>query len=267
MMEQSAGCEIKSIFVLKYAVVEFLPNYAVYWMGDPHYTPSQPPPTLFQYYWLIKTTERNILVDAGVSPEMALQRKMIDYKPPEILLGGVGLKTSDIDSIILTHAHWDHLDGIDSFPTGTLYVQRACYRFTVEEGAEHDFFRRWGYPTRKDSFSLLTLVWDNRLKILDGDAELFPGISVVKVDGHFPGLQLVVIETHDGRIVIASDAMHLYENLDRDFPMGLYFGNLREIVRGYERIRSLGGTVLPGHDPKVFDRFKPIGNDVVQVYP
>ena len=258
---------VKSIYALKYAVVEFLPNYAVYWMGDPHYLNNQPPPRLFQYYWLIQTAERNILIDVGVSPEMAAQRKMIDYKAPDVLLENVGLKTSDIDSIILTHAHWDHLDGIDSFGKSTLYVQRACYRFTVEEGAEYDFFRRWGYPTRKDSFSLLTLMWDNRLKILDGDTELFPGIKVVKVDGHFPGLQLVVVDTERGRIVIASDAMHLYDNLERDFPMGLYFGNLREIVKGYETIRNLAGLVLPGHDPKVFDRFKSLGKDVVQVYP
>lgn len=261
---ETAG--VKALYALKYAAVEFLPNYAVYWMGDPHYT-NQPPPKLFQYFWLIQTTERTIVVDVGVSPEMAAQRRMLDYRAPDALLANVGLKTSDIDAIILSHAHWDHLDGIDSFGHGTMYVQRACYRFTVEEGAEYDFFRRWGYPTRKDSFSLLTLLWDKRLKILDGDTELFPGIRVVAVDGHFPGHQLVVVETEKGRIVIASDAMHLYDNLERDFPMGLYFGNLREIVRGFETIRKLGGTVIPGHDPKVFDRFKPIGPDVVQIYP
>ena len=46
----------------------------------------------------------------GVSPEMASQRKMIDYRAPDVLLKNAGLKTSDIDDIILTHAHWDHLE-------------------------------------------------------------------------------------------------------------------------------------------------------------
>lgn len=265
-MEKSSEDKVMAIFALKYAVVDFLPNYAVYWMGDPHYKNCSPP-LLFQYYWLIKTARRNILVDVGVSPEMAAQRRMIDYREPDVLLSSVGLTPKDIDSIILTHAHWDHLDGIDGFPAGTLYVQRACYRFTVEEGAEYEFFRRWGYPTRKDAFSLLTMMWDNRLRILDGDVELFPGIGIVQIDGHFPGLQIVVVETVQGRVVLASDAMHLYDNLERDFPMGLYFGNLREIVRGYEKIRKLGGLVLPGHDPKVFEKFEKISEDVVRVYP
>jgi glyoxylase-like metal-dependent hydrolase (beta-lactamase superfamily II) len=266
-MEKPVDETVTAIYALKYGVVEFLPNYAVYWMGDPHYASNLSNPTMFQYFWLIKTATRNILVDVGVGRELAAERKMADYKAPDDLLKRLKLTASDIDTVILTHAHWDHLDAMDYFSKAVLYVQRACYRFTVEEGAEYAFFRRWGYPTRKDSFTLLSLVWDGRLKMIDGDSELFPGIRVIKVDGHFPGLQIVVTETAKGRIIMASDAMHFYDNLERDFPMGLYFGNLRDIVKGYETIRRLNGTIVPGHDPLVFERFKLIDPDIAQIYP
>lgn len=186
---------IKSVFALKYAESENLPNYAVFWMGKPRYATDQPNPRTFMYYWLIQTDTQNILVDAGMTPEMASQRNYRNYAPPDSTLGEVGLKPSDISTIIVTHTHWDHVDALEFFQNSDIYVQRTCYRFTVEEGVEHAFFRNTGYPTRKDSFAFLALMWDNRLKLIDGDTELLPGISVMKVDGHYPGLQIVLVNT------------------------------------------------------------------------
>jgi glyoxylase-like metal-dependent hydrolase (beta-lactamase superfamily II) len=192
---------------------------------------------------------------------------MTNYVAPEAMLGKVGLKPSDIDTIIITHGHWDHLEAMDTYKNAKVYIQRAAYRFTVEEGAEYAFFRRFGYPTRKDSFTLLTLLWDNRLKLLDGNGELLPGVKVVQVDGHFPGLQLVVVETKGKPIILANDSMHFYANLEKDHPMGLYFGNLRDIVKAYDTIRALNGIPIPGHDPKVLEQFKKIDAEIVQIYP
>jgi glyoxylase-like metal-dependent hydrolase (beta-lactamase superfamily II) len=217
------------------------------------------------YYWLIKTDKQNILVDVGTGPEFG--KRLTNYVPPDVMLEKVGLKPSDIDTIIVTHAHWDHVDGLDAFKNAKVYIQRACYRFTVEDGAEFPFFGRFGYPTRKDSLALINLLWDKRLKLIDGDKTVFPGIRVIKVDGHYPGLQLVVVETKDKPLVLANDSMHFYTNLEKDHPMGLYFGNLRDIVKAYETIRELNGIVVPGHDPKVLDNFKRIHPEIAQIYP
>lgn len=258
---------IKSVFALKYAESGNLPNYAVFWMGEPHYSTDQPNPRTFMYYWLIQTDTQNILVDAGMTPEMASRRNYRNYVAPEFTLGEVGLKPSDIGTIIVTHAHWDHVDALELFQNSKVYVQRACYRFTVEEGAEHPFFRKTGYPTRKDSFAFLTLMWDNRLRLIDGDAALLPGIHVMKVDGHYPGLQIVVVDAADRRIVLASDSLHLYRNLEEDHPMGLCFGNMSDVLKAFETLRRLNGITVPGHDPKVMDRFKLVGKYAVQIYP
>jgi glyoxylase-like metal-dependent hydrolase (beta-lactamase superfamily II) len=253
-----------TVYALKYGETKTLPNYAALWMST-RYMPEFETPNTFMYYWLIKTEKQNILVDVGVGPEVG--KRMTNYVAPEAMLAKVGLKPADIDAIIITHGHWDHLEAMDFYKNAKVYIQRAAYRFTVEEGAEYAFFRRFGYPTRKDSFTLLTLLWDNRLKLLDGNADLFPGIKVIQVDGHFPGLQLVVVETKGKPIIMANDSMHFYANLEKDHPMGLYFGNLRDIVKAFETIRALNGIPIPGHDPKVLEQFKKIDAEVVQIYP
>lgn len=254
-----------SVFVFKYAEFNRFPNYAAYWMGEPVYS-NQPPLHYYMYYWLIRTKDRNILVDVGSG--MDFSTRYLNYQTPDALLSKVGLKPSDIGTIIISHPHFDHIDGMDFFKDGKVYIQRASYRYAVEESPEFKFFRGSMYPRKKDTLTLVNLMWDDRLKILDGDAELFPGIRVIKVDGHYPGMQIVVVETGGKPIVIASDAVHVYDNIEKDKPMGLYHGTLRDVVKGFETIRQLNGIVLPGHDKKVFERgFKKIDEAILQVYP
>ena len=257
----------KSVFAIKYADDSHpMPMYAAFWMG-PRFFPNEPDPRPSMYYYLIKTEKENILVDVGAGPEMAAQKKLSNYFPPEVMLNKFGLKTSDIQTIIITHGHWDHIDALDQYKNAKIYIQRSCYRFMVEEGPELAFFRKTGYPNKKHSFAMLTAMWDNQIRLIDGDAELFPGIKVIKVDGHHPGQQIVVVETKDKPIVLASDAVYYYSNLEKDHPIGMYTGSLRDVIKGLETIRQLNGVVVPGHEPKVMERFKSIDKEVVQIFP
>ncbi len=242
-----------SVYVLKYAEFNNFPNYLAYWMGEPIYS-NQPPLNYYMMYWLIKTADRNILVDVGLGPGFA--RGSQGYQSPETMLAKLSLKPSDINTIILTHPHFDHLDGMDSFKTSKVLIQRAAYRYAVEESPEFKFFRNSVYPRKKDTYTLVDLMWDNRLKLLDGDKEVFPGIKVIRVDGHYPGLQMVVVKTEGKPVVIAGDAVHVYDNIEKDRPMGLFQGEVRDVVKAFETIREFDGIVLPGHDSKVGERFK-----------
>jgi glyoxylase-like metal-dependent hydrolase (beta-lactamase superfamily II) len=242
-----------SVYVLKYAEFNNFPNYLAYWMGEPMYS-NQPPLNYYMMYWLIKARDRNILVDVGSGPGFA--RSFQGYQSPEAMLAKLRLKPSDIDTIILTHPHFDHLDGMGFFKTSRVLIQRAAYRYAVEESPEFRFFRNSIYPRRKDTYTLVDLMWDNRLKLLDGDKEVFPGIKVIRVDGHYPGLQIVAVKTEGKPVVIASDAVHIYDNIEKDRPMGLFQGEVRDVIKAYETIREFNGIVLPGHDSKVGERFK-----------
>ena len=262
----SGAEEGPEVYVIKYAEFDRFPNYLAYWMGEPQYT-NQPPLHYYMMYWLIKTKERNILVDAGSGKDFAARYQK--YQTPDVLLAKVGLKPSDIDTVILTHPHFDHLDGIDFFQTANVYIQRAAYRYVVEECAELKFFRNFLYPRKKDFYFLVDLMWEGRLKLLDGDKELFPGIRVIRVDGHYPGLQVVEVKTEGKPILIASDAVHVYDNLEKDKPMGLFQGAVIDVVKAFETIRDLNGIVLPGHDNKIGERFKDkmIDETIFKIYP
>ena len=170
------------------------------------------------------------------------------------MLSKVGLKPSDIDIIIVSHPHFDHIDGMEFYKStnAIVYIQRDSYRFMVEEGPESSIIRKDGlFPRKKDAALLVDLAWDGRLKILDGDSEIVPGIKTIKVGGHFPGLQITVVQTGAKPVILASDSVHQYDNLEKNIGMGIFQGNFKDMTKAYDTIRQLNGVVVAGHDKQV----------------
>jgi glyoxylase-like metal-dependent hydrolase (beta-lactamase superfamily II) len=87
-----------------------------------------------------------------------------------------------------------------------------------------------------------------------------PGIRVEHVGGHTPGQVIVHVTARDGPVVLTSDAVHLYEELDRDRPYAIV-SDVPAMYRGYDRVRALqdeGARIVAGHDPAVMGRFTPL---------
>jgi len=106
---------------------------------------------------------------------------------------------------------------------------------------------------------MLREVYRGRVVFHDGDEELAPGLSVHHIGGHTMGLQVVRVRTRRGWVVLASDAAHLYANIEemRPFPIAYHVG---EMVEGYRRLRALADSprhIIPGHDPLVLRRYPP----------
>ena len=76
--------------------------------------------------------------------------------------------------------------------------------------------------------------------------------------GHSPGQQVFVVKTAGQPIVLASDAVHFYEELEHDRPFAIVV-NLLEMYSAYAMLRQLGqelsAVIVPGHDPRVTERF------------
>ena len=77
------------------------------------------------YFWCLKSPENTILVDAGVSPQLANERDLTGYVSPALVLEGIDVKAEEVEHVILTHLHWDHVDGLDLFPNAKVHVQKA----------------------------------------------------------------------------------------------------------------------------------------------
>ena len=91
----------------------------------------------------------------------------------------------------------------------------------------------------------------------DGDDVIAPNVTVHRVGGNSAGLQVVRVLTREGWMVLASDAVHLYQNLreDNPFPLVCHLGDMYEAFRTVRRLASAPRLIIPGHDPLVAQCF------------
>ena len=104
---------------------------------------------------------------------------------------------------------------------------------------------------------------EERVELIEDRADVAPGITAVRVGGHAPGQLVFEVAGEHGPIVLASDAIHYDDELERERPFGI-FSDLADMYRGYATLRryaSSGAAVVPGHDPSVMKRFAPLDGD------
>ena len=107
-----------------------------------------------------------------------------------------------------------------------------------------------------------------RLALVDGDAQtIMPGVTVYTGGKHTFQSQYVGVRTAQGTVIIASDNMYLYENLDRQVPIAQTLDAVSNLA-AQRRMAALATSprlVIPGHDPAVFTRFETVGPGVVRI--
>jgi len=110
-------------------------------------------------------------------------------------------------------------------------------------------------------------VYAGRVRFHDGDAELFPGVSVHLIGGHTMGIQAVRVMTRRGWVLLASDATHLYANMGETRPFPIVY-SVADMVEGYRRMRDLAEWpthIIPGHDPLVMERYPAVSPDLAGI--
>jgi glyoxylase-like metal-dependent hydrolase (beta-lactamase superfamily II) len=216
--------------------------------------------------WLVRRPDgRNVLVDAGFYRERFMTRwKPADYQKPSDAVRVAGIRPEDVTDLLITHVHWDHLDGADLFPNARLWIQRDEYAHHVD-GA--------GRPRNRtidsaDATMLAALHRAGRVRLIDGDAqEVMPGLTVYTGGRHTHASQYAGVRTDAGTVVLASDNAYLYENLATRTPIAQTLDSASN-RRAQERMLRLAGSprlVVPGHDPEVFVRFPKPGRGVARI--
>jgi len=206
--------------------------------------------------WLLRgPDQRTVLVDAGFYRDEFVQKwQPADYRRPSDVLDSLGVPPASVTDIIITHVHWDHLDGADLFPNARVWIQRAEYEYHV--GAKGEVLHDAIAPA--DAAMLARLRTAGRVRLVEGDAqEIIPGIRVFTGGRHTYASQYAGVNTRVGTVVIASDNLYLYENLDRHVPIAATLDASANLA-AQDRMVSLAarkGLVVPGHDPAVFERF------------
>ncbi|MFC4242237.1 MBL fold metallo-hydrolase [Gryllotalpicola reticulitermitis] len=175
----------------------------------------------------------------------ALRRIVVDVghtgrrRPLEAALAREGLTPGDIDTVLCTHAHWDH--------TGNLNVFRSSEIMLSE--AERTYIRD-PHPNDWPSPDWINGVFDgyrDRLTLVRPGGEVLPGVTLIDAAGHSAGSVAVAVETADGTIVVAGDAIQNTQ-VAASGRNALVLWDTELAERSIARIRDAADLVRPGHD-------------------
>jgi glyoxylase-like metal-dependent hydrolase (beta-lactamase superfamily II) len=219
--------------------------------GDPHDGPMP----LDYFVWLVRAAGRELVVDTGFSAAVAAKRGREHLRCPAEGLRLLGVDAASVQDVVITHLHYDHVGNFELFPRAKLHLQDLEMRYATGRYMRHECFR--SVYEVEDVAGMVRGVYEGRVQFHDGDVELMPGVSLHLIGGHTMGLQVVRIATRRGAVVLASDASHLYANMEQTRPFPIVW-SVAAMVDGYARLRDLAASadhIIPGHDPLVMQRY------------
>jgi glyoxylase-like metal-dependent hydrolase (beta-lactamase superfamily II) len=205
-----------------------------------------------------------ILVDTGAPDPASLKHA----------LARVGAQPADIDTVILTHLHFDHCANTELFPAARLIVQKKEWEF-----AHHPI------ESQRDIYvpQLIDMVGERNLVLVDDNYEAAEGVAVHLVPGHTAGQQAVSVSTVEGTYVLAGDLFSSFFGIDpavhelidltgKRIPIQVSPGqnfyppdirsDLNEFYKSADKLLTISGSrdrIIPSHDPSLPGKVFPLG--------
>jgi glyoxylase-like metal-dependent hydrolase (beta-lactamase superfamily II) len=257
-----------SVLAVRYGTLETTRSEAYYRYEA--YGEPDGPQRLDYYFWIVRRPDETILVDTGFDPEVGRRRGRTCLLEPAEAMAQLGVGPDTVSRVVLTHLHYDHTGNLDHFPDAELLVPARELDFWLGPLARRAQFAHAVEPTELGV--VLAAVDAGRVRRLEGGEEIASGVHAVLLGGHSPGQIALGIDARGGWVVLASDAMHFYEELERDRPFGVV-ADLAEMYEGYDTLRELSGApdahLVPGHDAEVMTRYPrvdgPAGEFAVEI--
>jgi len=217
--------------------------------------------------WLVRGAGKNVLVDSGFYREQFFKQwKVKDFVRPDEAVRRAGVKPEDITDVILTHMHWDHADGMDLFPNARIWLQKEELEYYA--GSAWQSRRTHGGIDPDDVLAAVRLNMLGKVGLVNGDAqEILPGIVCYTGGKHTYASQFVSVNTATGTLVLASDNMYLWENLEKHAAIAQTL-DAASNLHAQDRMKELAGDakrIVPGHDPAVMTRYKAVAEGVVRI--
>ncbi|MCA0998289.1 N-acyl homoserine lactonase family protein [Alloyangia pacifica] len=207
------------------------------------------------FIWVLRQGDRVILVDTGYDEAEADARGRPIRLDPRNALAPLGIKPEAVESVIVTHLHYDHAGGLHLFPNARLHIQAAEMAYATGPCMCHDTLRMPFSATH--ICETVKRLYSGNVIFHDGDAEVAEGLTVHRIGGHSRGLQAVRVRTSVGWLVLASDAAHFYENFQSRKPFPIVV-DMQDMLDGFvtiERLASRPELIVPGHDPLIMSSF------------
>jgi N-acyl homoserine lactone hydrolase len=200
--------------------------------------------------YLIRCSDITVLFDTGLSPRavpgLVRTDPLARFTDEDLLvhrLDSLGLEPKNVDLVVLSHLHFDHAGGAALFSASQLVVQQDEYSYAHYPAA---FFASFYY---RKNFDMPGYRW----RLLEGDTELAPGVSVLRSDGHTPGHQSLFVELPEtGPVILAGDCCYWQRSIDEEIPPGVVWDPTRA-MHSIKRLKTIarltGSRIFPSHDP------------------
>lgn len=205
------------------------------------------------FTYALKGGGRTWIVDTGMTAaEAGRMGRNYDFlcRPSEAL-ARIGIDAATATDVILTHAHFDHVGTLADYPRARFHIQDEEMLHVTGRDMTHPSFRLAYH--QDDIKQLVDLVYTGRMVFHDGDVELAPGIEFILVGGHARGQAVLRVATARGPVVLASDAVHVFDETDHERPFAIFY-DLPGMLEGYRMLNRLAGDrdhLVPGHDARV----------------
>ena len=208
------------------------------------------------FFTVLRDGARTVLFDTGFDRAVGERRGRTSLVEPVEALTRLGVTRESVSHVVVTHLHYDHIGNLGYLPDAELVVHERELEFWWSAAAlepEHA-----AIVERGEIDYLVQAREEGRVRVLTGSSPVLPGVESVLVGGHSPGQLVLVVDGPNGPVLLASDAVHYYAELDHDWPFAIFF-DLEAMVAGYDTVRRLAMEldvpVVAGHDPLVMERF------------
>ncbi len=234
------------------------------------YREPDAPLAMSYYFWVLEPVHDSgappIVLDCGFDEERGARMGRRCLCAPGHALARLGIDPASVELLVVSHIHYDHVGNLQLFPNARMTVARTEFEFwTGDPVAKRPQFADHADP---DGIARLRrAAAEGRVELIDERSAVAPGITAIRVGGHAPGQLVFEVAGEHGPVVVASDAIHYYDELHSDRPFAI-FSDLADMYRGYERLRgyaAAGAVLVPGHDPLVMDRFPRIDGDAADI--
>ena len=229
-------------------------------------------------YVVIKSGDHVAMVDIGYNDKdygryIADKFLVENWHDPREVLAPCGIRPEDVDTIFITHAHFDHMGNIDAFPNATFYIQERELSKWIWAMSLPDRMRYMMVATDpSDVLRVADLARQGRLRLIDGAMQdALPGVDLhAAPDTHTYGCQWVHVrndlksQSHNSW-VLAGDLIYVYENLEGSGeskmyqPVGLALGSTTNLILATEEMMKVVHyevkRIIPVHEERLKDVF------------